>query len=66
MIAIAPALDLRDQLEDAADMLAFLADATQAMATDNGCSGINDRSARGFGLILTAIEHSLLEIRGAL
>lgn len=66
MSAIHPLLDPRDQLEDAADMLAFLADATQAVATDHGCSGLSDRAARGFGLILTAIERSLLEIRGIL
>lgn len=66
MITLIPAIDLRDRLEDTADVVAFLADATQALATDNGCSGINDRSARGFGLILTAIEQTLLEIREAL
>jgi hypothetical protein len=66
MTAINPTPDLRDQLEDAADVLAFLADATQAVATDNGCCGLSDRSARGFGLILTAVERTLLETRAAL
>lgn len=66
MSTLSPAIDLRDRLEDTADVVAFLADATQAMATDNGCSGINDRSARGFGLILSAIDRTLLEIRGAI
>lgn len=66
MITLTPAIDLRDRLEDTADVVAFLADATQALATDNGCSGINDRSARGFGLILTAIDRTLLEIRAAI
>jgi hypothetical protein len=64
MIAFSPAVDPGDKLEDAADMLAFLADATQAVDAANGCRGLSDRSARGFALILTAIERTLREIRG--
>jgi hypothetical protein len=66
MIALAQQNDLRDRLEDAANVLAFLADITPALATDNGCRGLTDRSARGLGLILAAIEHSLLEAREAI
>lgn len=64
MMACTLAEGAGDQLEDAADMLAFLADATQAVDVANGCSGLSDRSARGFALILTAIERTLREIRG--